>query len=248
MPEISTKISPRIAELLQAGVITITTSWFASGSETYGRVTQPHSRLGIYPHESYILSELESALEKVQVPTIAVPSGSGRGPRASPVPGGSSVKVDTAWDGGSRVPIAITIAGTRSALPKDSLTWRELRYLGDDQLNRRLVSIGKEMGGDKAVSRLATVPSLRLTRAQNTLHGWWLAASPKQRFDLVTLSKKVGQVPRGCEENDLLARLGAGQYPFRGTDMQIQEDETEEEAEEAESSFKGLTIHFSDSE
>jgi len=134
----------------------------------------------------------------------------------------------------------------RNSLPKDSLTWKDLRFLGDDQLNRRLIYLGKEMGADKAISRISSVPELQLPRGQPTLYGWWKAASTKQRFTLMSVSKKIGSIPQGENENELLARLTVGQYPFRGTDRKIQENESEQEEEEEIESPSGLEIDFSD--
>jgi hypothetical protein len=247
MPKISSEITPRIAELLAAGVISITTNWYNSGSETYGRVTQPHPKLGVYPHESYILEELEPLLEKVRIPSGYVPPAGGS-PRATPSKAGNAIKVScrTVSQIG-KVPDGITINGVHNSLPKGSLTWGDLQYLGDDQLNRRILSLGREIGADKAVSRITSGPELYTTRAE-TLHKWWKEASTYQRFTLLTVAKKVGKVPEGVRKSELLARLGVGQYPFRGTDRKIQENEEEyqEVSEEETEGSEDLGISLGD--
>lgn len=240
MPRVSTEISPRIAELLSAGVITISTDWFSTGCDTYGRVTQPHPKLGVYPHVSYSLEELEPLLEKVQVPTLtAAPVGSGPvTPRTTPTKKGTAVSVSTRHDPEiGKVPVAVTIHGVRNALPEESICWKDLSHLSDDQLNARLLAVGKKIGADKAVSRIECMPALSTTPAP-TLFKWWEQASPEQRLMLVSTSKKLGRVSEN-DKDTLLARLGLGQYPFRGTDRKIQEGETqEEEGEESESDLR----------
>lgn len=243
MPEVSTKITPRIAELLAGGVITITTSWFSSGAETYGRVTQPHPRLGVFPHDSYKLEELEVVLEQIRVPSVyAAPVDSGPvTPRSTPTKKGQAVKIVFSNDPDiGKVPVQIGIHGVVNSLPKESLCWKDLIYLNDDQLYRRLRAIGKEMGADKAVAKLTSGSALNTTPAP-TLFKWWSKASGLQRFLLVSNAKRVGKVNEE-EKDSLLARLTAGNYPFRGVDRSIEEEEDDEEEEVEE----GLTINFDD--
>jgi len=247
MPRVSTEITPRIAELLQAGVITITTSWFESGSETYGRVTQPHPKLGAFPHESFKLDELESFLEKIRVPSLhGAPVESGPvNALATPVKKGNAVSVINRYEPNiGNVPSEIGIHGVRNILPKGSLCWKDLALLNDSQLHRRILSVGKEIGADKAVSRIESMLALHMPRGASTLYEWWVNAEPTQRLTLISNAKLLGKVDEG-DKDRLLARLGAGQYPFRGTDRKIQKGKDEEDKEEEE---EGLRLDFDDLE
>jgi len=239
MPTVKVELTPRIAELLQAGVISITSDWFSSGQDVYGRVVQPHPKLGVYPHQSMTLAELEPLLEKVKVgQATAAPIGTDPvTPRTTPVKKGQSVAVSFRNDPEiGKVPVTISVNGVLNSLPKGSLCWKDLALLSDDQLNRRLLSLGKEIGADKAVSRIASSHYLNSTTA-STLYKWWEKADNEMRFTLVTNSKQVGK----CAEKDkehLLARLGLGQYPFRGTDRKMEEGEEEEEEEDSETELR----------
>lgn len=243
MPTVKVELTPRIAELLQAGVISITSDWFSSGNDVYGRVLQPHPRLGLYPHQSMTLDELEPLLAKVRVPeSTAAPIGTDPvTPRTTPVKKGQSVTVSMTNDPEiGKIPSSITVNGVANSLPKGSLCWKDLAFLSDDQLNRRLLSIGREIGADKAVSRIASNNDLNSVSCP-TLYKWWSSAEPDQRFTLITNAKQIGK----CAEKDkhnLLARLGLGQYPFRGTDRKMEESEKEEEDEEF--SETGLRVDF----
>jgi hypothetical protein len=247
MPSLPARVTPRIAELLQAGVITITADWFSSGAEMYGRVTQPHPRLGVYPHESYKLDELEISLEKLKVPTLQGSPNSSLPVSAtgSPVKRGTAIKVLTRDDPEiGKIPTEVTLpGGVRNILPKASICFRDLQFLNDDQLYARLMSVGRELGADKAVSRISSVPSL--LREESTLYKWWQKATYEQRFTLITSSKLVGK----CDESEkptLLSRLTTGRYPFRGYDRKIQEVFGDEEEEEEAESVQGLEIDFDD--
>jgi hypothetical protein len=61
----------------------------------------------------------------------------------------------------------------------------------------------------------------------------------------MTNAKQVGKSPNDPKyESQLLCRLGAGQYPFRGSDQKMEEEENEEELEEAFE--RRLQISYSD--
>lgn len=246
MPSVSIELSPRITELLHAGVISITADLFGSGRDVYGRVVQPHPRLGVYPHQSMTLEELEPLLSKVRVPQVQgshlgeVDTGS---PYQTPTRKGNAVSVfcDRTDPEIGKVPTQIGISGVKNLLPKASLCWKELQHLNDDQLNRRILAVGKEIGADKAVSRITTQPNLNSTSGA-TLYKWWLKASLQQRWALITSAKAVGKAPSIDEVPNLLGRLGDGQYPFRGTDQSLEE---EEEMESLEERFEqGLRLKF----
>jgi hypothetical protein len=253
MPRVNIELTPRIAELLQAGVITITADLFSSGQDIYGRVVQPHPRLGLYPHQSMTLDELEPLLGKVKVPSI---HGSPHGeddsgsPYRTPTRKGQSVSVFCERNDPEigKVPTQIAIAGVKNILPKSSLSWKDLLHLTDDQLNRRILAVGKEIGADKAVSRVTAQPTLNTTRGE-TLYKWWINANKKQRWELITTAKAVGKEPPVNKSvlDQLLDRLGDGQYPFRGTDQSLEE---EEDLDALEERFEqGLRLKFdSDSE
>jgi hypothetical protein len=252
MPRITIEVSPRISELLKAGVITITADYYSSGIDLYGRVVQPHPKLGVYPHQSMTLAELEPSLEKVRTDRETTRSSFGEeSVMTTPTKKGQSVNVATRNDPEiGKVPEAITIHGIRNSLPKASLCWKDLHHLSDDQLNRRLLSIGKEMGNDKAVSKISSGSNFKTTK-QPTLYKWWCEASPEDRWTLVTTKKMVGTEPNGPTRLRLLSRLGAGQYPFRGSDGSLEEEEDEvEEEEELERAFnRSLRLEIaSDSE
>lgn len=258
MPKISVEITPRIAELLQSGVISITLDCFSSGKDVYGRVVVPHPRLGIYPHQSMTLDELEQSLEKVKVGRELTMSPHGEGessPKTTPVKKGQAVSVICRNDPDiGKVPTEIAIAGVRNLLPKASLSWKDLAHLSDDQLNRRILAIGKEIGNDKAVSRISAGQNFQSDQPYSTLYKWWNGSSEQDRFTLITSNKAVGKAPINKSERSLLlSRLGAGQYPFRGSDAPLEEEEDEDEEEEArdlERRFnEGLRLKFdSDSE
>jgi hypothetical protein len=258
MPTVSFKLTPRIAELLASGVISVTCDAFSSGKEVYGRVLQPHPRLGVYPHQSYPLDELEPLLEKVKVREEVNKSYGGEpssSPKVTPTKKGQSIRVQTLDDPEiGKVPVALTVGGVTNALCRDSLSWKDLHHLSDDQLNRRLLSIGKAIGADKAVSKIEAGAYTPLK--SNSLYKWWVAASNEDRFRLITNSKKVGIDP-GRERSQLLSRLGVGQYPFRGTDRSFQKGKEEEEEEEEEDLYqsdlerafeKSLRLKFDDSD
>lgn len=220
-----------MAELLEAGVISITAELFGSGRDIYGRVCVPHPKLGLYPHQSMTLDELEPLLEKVRVPSISE-SHSGEASTGSPVrtptKKGNPVFISTRDDPEiGKIPTGIRINGVSNALPKSSLTWKDLAHLSDDQLNRRILSIGREIGADKAVSRIESGQNFSSPRA-NTLYKWWEQASSLDRLTLISSSKLRGSVDPN-QKDRLLARLTAGQYPFRGTDRKMEEDKEEEE-------------------
>jgi hypothetical protein len=249
MPRLVIEITPRIAELLDAGVISITSDIYGSGKDTYGRVTAPHPRLGVYPHQSMTLVELEASLEKVKLTNQHSRSFSGDSnpsPMVTPTKKGQTVSVtcDTDPEIG-KVPRAITIAGVKNSLPKASLCWKDLQHLSDDQLNRRLLSIGKEIGNDKAVSRIAS-GSFASQGKFPTLYKWWEGVGKADRWTLMTTSKLVGRVPPFNEHDRLLSRLGVGQYPFRGTDRPLEdkEDIEEEETELEEAFARSLQIEY----
>lgn len=238
MPKISVEISPRIAELLKAGVISISADIYSSGNDVYGRVVQPHPRLGLYPHQSATLEELEPLLAKVRVPEVR-PSFSEEpetSPFRTPTKKGQSISVQTEkmTDIG-QVPVSVTTNGVRTSLPKASLCWRDLMHLSDDQLDRRVLALGKNIGADKAVSRITSMASLSTTPGA-TLHKWWKNATPRQRFDLITTSKMVGK-SGSINESQLISRLTEGRYPFRGSNRKVEAEQSEEEEEEEESDF-----------
>jgi hypothetical protein len=80
-----------------------------------------------------------------------------------------------------------------------------------------------------------------------TLYKWWQKASQRQRWELVTTAKAVGKEPPVKDIENLLDRLGDGQYPFRGTDQSMAK---EEDLDALEAKFeRGLRLQFdSDSE
>jgi len=254
MPELKVKITPRVSELLQSGVISITAGWYSSGVEIYGRVTQPHPKLGVYPHESFPLDELESLLEKIRVseeinfpltPSSSKAPATPSGTQVTPIKKGPAVAVRTKDDAEiGKVPVSIKVGGVENVLPSKSLCWRDLMYLGDQQLNLRLLHVGREIGADKAVSRVSCGSSFH-TKA-NSLYGFWQRATNEERFLLISQAKWAGKVNNEDKER-LLARLGAGQYPFRGTDQKMEEDETDHETSDVASEIGGLQI-FDDSD
>jgi hypothetical protein len=244
MPRVSTEITPRIAELLQAGIINISTSWYASGSETYARCSQNHPKLGIRAHESFKLDEIQVLLEKVRVPTLySAPMDVGPASAGStPVKRGQAITVSVAnVPEIGNVPTGVVVNGVHNTLPKSSISYKDLVYLSDDQLTRRIQSVGKEMGPDKAVSRISSDSFLSAT-TEPTLFKWWNSANVEQRLSLVSNSKFLGKLPPGQNREDLLARLTTGRYPFRNTDRKM-EEVYESEEEEIEG---GLTIDFDD--
>jgi hypothetical protein len=245
MPSINLKLTARIHELLEAGVITITADLHSSGNDIYGRVVQPHPKLGVYPHQSMNLEELENSLEKIQVPEVRMvaPSDSPMGKKK-----GQAMSVLYTYDPVvGKVPVEMRVNGVMNKLSNKSLTWRDLAYLSDDQLQRRLLYLGKEMGADKAVSKITSGPTLNTVRAPK-LSEWWRKASEYQRWTLMTNSKLVGKCP--SDEAQLLARLGPGNYPFRGIDQTVEahKEETDEEESfsELEARYGGLTIQHSE--
>lgn len=249
MPRLVTDVTPRVAELLSAGVISITTEFHSSGKDVYGRVTQAHPRLGVYPHQSMTLDELEASLEKLELGQQLVKSFAGEGsssPMRTPVKKGQVVKVSTVTNPKiGKVPDAITINGVKNSLPKASLCWKDLQHLSDDQLNRRLLSIGMEIGADKAVSRISS-GSFISKDSYATMYKWWCGVSVYDRWTLVTTNKVVGKAPPEESHALLLSRLGAGQYPFRGTDRPLadKEDAQEDETELEEAFARSLQIEY----
>lgn len=230
-----------MAELINSGVISITAEFFSSGSDIYGRVVQPHPKLGVYPHQSMVLEELEPLLAKVRVASGSSASADVEPvtPRTTPVKKGQMIGVGNRDDPEiGKIPTSVTVHGVANSLPKDSLCWKDLAYLNDDQLNRRILSIGREIGADKAVAKIQSGANLNTTQGA-TLYKWWCNATTDQRFLLITNAKKIGKVTDN-DKTAFLARLGVGQYPFRGTDRKMEEceEESEEEFEE------GLALEF----
>jgi hypothetical protein len=266
MPTLPVSVTPRIADLLNAGEISISVTFYSSGIEVYGRTTKPHPRLGVQPHESMTLEDLEASLGKVRVDNTVHPSPHGgaasggtpavggkyKGPmtakpdesgKAPMVKKGQAVSVLTRNDPEiGKVPVQIGIHGVMNILPKSSICWKDLMCLNDDQLFRRILSVGREIGADKAVSRTVTNGELS-TIESTSLTSWWRLASPEQRFILISDAKKRGTCFKGDQEA-LLARLTPGRYPFRGTDLAIQEGEIEEEFEEEDLTAQQLEIDF----
>jgi hypothetical protein len=252
MPSVKVDITHRMAELLKSGRITIHADFYGSGDTVYARVVQPHPRLGLYPHETWKLDELQIQMEKVAIASeISASPFDGPSSERSPARKGTSVQVETRHDPDiGKVPTSITVNRVRNALPKSSLTFKDLAYLTDDQLNRRVQAIGKDYGPDKAVSK---IESQGTGPKAPTLQKWWAKASPEKRFWLISTSKLAGKKPQSHEEyGRLLDRLGVGQYPFRGTDRDMeksQEADTEEEEDELEVAFeRGLRLYDSDDE
>jgi hypothetical protein len=197
------------------------------------------------------LDELEPLLGKVKVPSVhASPRGEDDtgNPYQTPTKKGQSVSVfcERTDPEIGKIPTQIALHGVKNILPKSSLCWKDLQHLTDDQLNRRILAVGKEIGADKAVSRVTAQPTLNTTRGA-TLYKWWQKASQKQRWELVTTAKAVGKEPPVKDIENLLDRLGDGQYPFRGTDQSMAE---EEDLDALEAKFeRGLRLQFdSDSE
>jgi hypothetical protein len=250
MPRVTLELTPRMAELLQAGVISITADLFGSGRDVYGRVCNPHPKLGLYPHQSMQLEELEPLLEKVSVPTMtSSPQGesSTGSPMKTPTKKGNPVFVSMRNDPEiGKIPTEIKINGVSNILPKASLSWKDLAHLSDDQLNRRILSIGREIGADKAVSRIEAGQNYSSPR-KSTLYKWWESATPEDRLTLISSNKLLGKVDPN-DKDRLLSRLGAGQYPFRGSDRKMEADEEEEEGALEEAFETSLRLESSGSE
>jgi hypothetical protein len=255
MPSLDIQVTSRIKELIDNGVIVVTFAFYETGVESYCRVVQPHPKIGVYPHDSLTLDEAQVLLEKVvldkDIPRVELPSSSkGKAvqrndlpsaPSPSGVKRGQAVRVDhrNITDIG-RVPVAIEINKVRNALPINTLTWKDLLYLSDGQLNQRLKYLGTNITSEKAVSRIVT--GSFGPRAPN-LKSWWMKASYADRFRVLTNAKKAGVEPADADE--LLSRLTGGRYPFRGTDPPLAMEESEDE-ESLEEEFDGLNLDFDD--
>jgi hypothetical protein len=257
MPSLDIKVTSRIKELIDNGVIVVTFAFYETGVESYCRVVQPHPKIGVYPHDSLTLDEAQVLLEKVvftkDVTTRVESASASKGkeihhddelphaPSPSGVKRGQAVRIDhrNITDVG-RVPVAIELNKVRNALPINTLTWKDLLYLSDGQLNQRLKYLGTNITSEKAVSRIVTGS---FGPRSSNLKSWWMKASYADRFRVLTNAKKAGERPTNADE--LLSRLTGGRYPFRGTDPPLAMEESEDE-ESLEEEFDGLNLDFDD--
>jgi hypothetical protein len=239
-----------MANLVEAGVVSIHASFFKTGIDVYGRVVQPHPRLGISPHESYQIDELEQMLNKVQVHESVKSGGSSggaplptRGDKSpvgvraqstlTPPSAGKNFHVIRHFDErlSKQVPYQIVMSGVANILPVDSISWKDLAFLSQDDLELRIHSVSAAIGAEKAWARISTINSSMGSTlpAFYDLNSWWEGASPQMRFNLISSSKKAGEKPSNSSK--LLSRVSA-RCPFRDSHYPREEEAEEEEENE----------------
>lgn len=248
-------LNARIIELVKAGVISVHIGIYESGTEVYARVVQPHPRLDVFPHQSFDLEEIETLLVKVKTSKEVIQK---EKPKLSPTlttsglpkvttqvrNNSTGVVVKHGEQHGEIVPTEISLGGISNILPYDSLTWKEIAFLGDRDLSKRIESVARSIGSEKAWARVTTAQHGTLTQGQD-LESWWSRANALQMFTLLSTSKKAGKKP--ANGDTILQRLPglAGRCPFRA--YPHLEEGNEEEKEEGVSFEEQLKLFESDS-
>jgi len=124
--------------------------------------------------------------------------------------------------------------GVMNILPRDSITRYEFTR-PDPLLVARIISVAREIGEPKAVSRITSDLSMRIDGC-GSLHEWWQSASSEQRWQLLTIRKVSGEAKEGLPEN--VRRLLNVECPFKDTHFEVETLDSEGE----ESSYGGVSF------
>lgn len=236
MPSINVKITERMLDLVNNGVVSIHVDVFGSGNDVYGRVTQPHPKLGIFPHTSYTLGDLESSLEKIKIKqdfsvklnsddeTAVIEKSAATVTLADEQP---RVRYGTFGRLGVKIPKQIYVNDTWNLLPEDSLTYKEFGILDEEGLKARALAVAERRGASRtwgfAVSQQG---------ATGTLPTHWKSSDGIRRFSMLSTTKKAGSPLNRDELNRAHEFLERIHCPFRGEDHLPSSFTSDEEAQE----------------
>lgn len=233
MFESSYELSDRLRDLVHGGVVTVHVEFTQTGMDTWVRTTQPHPRLGVFPHESMSVSEALEKLTKVKIPGAPEHSVYGRTQRSSPPRGvGATLYPPPPTQNAEleymTLPKAQAIiereglsSVTRSnglvcQSPKKSLTSYDLEHPAL-HLMARCVVIAHELGNATIMARITTNSALQILGAGD-LQTWWKKATSLQRLTVLSDAKKISPHARArltLANESGLSKIGC---PFRKLD------------------------------
>jgi len=119
--------------------------------------------------------------------------------------------------------------GVKNILPRDSITVYEFTRPAPLFI-ARLMLVAEAIGEPKAVSRITTDLSLRVSGC-TTLEEWWTNSTSAMKWKLMTTRKVSGEATLGKPKPEDLRRLDQCESPFKETRFEVEtfNDEDEEE-------------------
>jgi hypothetical protein len=247
MPSVNIKLTERMMELVNNNVVTLHVDVFGTGIDVYGRVTQPHPGLGVFPHTSYTLGDLESSLEKIRIKqdfsvkldpdkaTAAIEKSAATLNVCDEQP---VVRYGTFGRLGIKIPKQIYTGATWNLLPEDSLTFKEFDILSAEELKARALAVAERKGASRtwgfAVAQQGATGSL-------TSH--WASSNGEERFAMLSNQKKAGTTTKGGKRHayDFLQGLNC---PFRGKDHLSSPEGSGSEAHGFNENLEGVELCF----
>jgi len=247
---LSLGLSLAASKLVRLGIIRVDATFCRTGINVLAYVVQPHPKLGIMPHEPFSVPDLVKRLEPVtstERKDFGYVTLHGGPPveqqtkeklvEPEGVPIGRSSPFDLKEIDHNRAHEVnrerglgqIMVNGVKNQLAANCLSFRDLTR-SPVELTSRAMCISDALGTEKVVQRIRMQPDTLRVQPCSTLSEWWDHAKPKQRFSVLSHSKRTGQPFRGLykEDSDEFAPVYADKLrkmpcPFRDTDLAVYE-------------------------